>query len=452
MRIFFLLAFRNFIKSVGLNALNLLGLSAGIIAALLIIVYADHEYHFDHFHQKVDNIFRVEGRTNGSEWYVNLGVEHARELATGTYPEIEAVVMLNRGERAFFQASTGPRFPETNVLQTDVGSRFFDLFDFELIAGSQEEALAAPHSLVLTQSLAEKYFGDQAPLGQTVYYDTIPLQVTAVLSDLPSDSHIDFDLLLTSPSLDQTSHYHVATYVALSRGADELTLKEKILAMDVAYDEYHELADVELMPLGDIHLRSTASFGSSGKGDPLQLRILLVVGGLILLITIANYLNLASALYLGKGRAVGVRKVFGESRKLLIRSLVLESFLMVLLTVPIIWIGFSVLLPGLNLLLDVRLENKLVTTPMYGVGTIGFLAFVSMVTVTFPALSLSRSPIHDLLKSKSAMNITGGTHYRNALIFFQFILLFTLGLSGWFMNRQIEYLDSKDVGFDPVGV
>ncbi len=451
MRLFIHLAIRNFLKSASLNALNMLGLSAGIVAALLIIVYADHEYHYDQFHTKAGNIFRLEAKTSGSSWYSNIGVEHARELGSGTYPEVSAVVQVNRGERAFFRNPDGGRFPESDILQTNAGSRFFEVFDFEVKHGNPDHLLDEPNALVLTESKARKYFGDSPAVGKTIYYDTIPLKVTGVLKDLPSDTHFDFDFLRTNPNWND-GHYHVTTYLELVPDANPVALNEKILKMDVAYNEYHELTDAQLMPVEDIYLYSDAAFGGSGKGDLLQLKVLLVIGVLILLITVTNYLNLSLALYLGKGRAIGVRKVFGETKGQLVRALAGESFLMILLTLPVILLGFSLLLPGLNLFLDVRLGNKLLTSLPYILGTVSFLMVVSFLTVIFPAISLGNMPINTLLKSKSAMNITGGTRYRNGLIFLQLILLFTLGISGWFMNQQIQYLDNKDMGFDATGV
>lgn len=450
MSIFFNLSVRNFLKSLGLNSLNILGLSLGIIAALLIIVYADHEYNYDDFHTNTPNIYRMEGKTNGDQWFSNIGIEYLRELTSGTYPEIINSVKLNRGRKAFFSTSD-QRFAENNILQTDPGSLFFDVFGFKVLEGSRESLLEEPNAVVLTKSTAEKYFGAQSPVGQVLTYDTIPLKVTGVMEDIPSNTHLTFDLILTNPQLYSRDHYHTHTYFELEDEVNVANLEQKIVDIDLDLDEYHQMTAIQLMPVSDIYLESTAAFGAAGKGDPLQLSVFLIVGALILLISITNYTNLSLAIYLGKGRAIGVRKVFGESRNRVVRSFMYESFLMILLTVPIILIGFSFALPALNIFLDVNLENKLLTSPLYIFGGMGFLAIVSIFTVMFPALTLSRTSSNLLMKSKSAMNITGGS-FRNGLILVQFVLLFTLGVSGWFMNQQIRYLDNKDMGFDPSNV
>ncbi|MEO9485088.1 MAG: ABC transporter permease [Ekhidna sp.] len=451
MSIFFNLSIRNFLKSIGLNSLNILGLSLGVIAALLIIVYADHEYHYDQFHQSASNLFRMEAKTNGDAWFSNLGVEHSRELIGGAYPEVKNRVLVNRAPKAFYSYRDN-KFAETNIIQTNPGSVFFDIFDFEVLEGNPEGLLEEPNAIVITRSIAEKYYGEASPIGEVLTRDTIQYKVTGVIADLPTNTHLNFDLIYTNPSLYERDHHHSQIYFELSNDVSIGQLEDKILAMDVARDEFHKLSEVQLMPVSDIYLESDAAFGSGGKGDPLQLKVFLIIGALILLIAITNYVNLSLAIYLGKGRAVGIRKVFGESKTHIVLAFIYESLTTMLLTLPIILIGFSFALPALNIILDVNLSNVLLSSPLYIFGTLAFLALIGIITVLYPAIALSNTDVNSLMKSKSAMNITGGTKYRNGLIFFQFILLFTLGISGWFMNKQIRYLDNKDMGFDATNV
>lgn len=451
MSLFFHLSIRNFLKSVGLNTLNILGLSLGVIAALLIIVYADHEYNYDQFHQKASNIYRMEARTNGEAWFSNLGVEHSRELIGGAYPEVINRVLINRAPKAFLSYKD-IKFAETKLIQTNPGSDFFEFFDYEVIEGNRNNLLEEPNAIVLTKSMAEKYFGESSALGEVLTNDTIQYKVTGVLADLPTNTHLDFDMLYTNSTFYDREHHHSQNYFELGNDVDISQLEEKIEAMDVALNDFHILSEVKLVQVPDIYLESDASFGSAGKGDPLQLKVFLIVGALILLIAITNYVNLSLAIYLGKGRAVGIRKVFGESKTQIVLAFIYESLTTMLLTIPIILIGFSFALPAMNILLDVNLENMLLTSPVYILGTLGFLACISIITVIYPAIALSTTDANTLMKSKSAMNITGGTKYRNGLIFLQLILLFTLGISGWFMNQQIRYLDNKDMGFDATNV
>ncbi len=452
MKIFLNLALRNFLKSKGLNSLNVLGLSLGLIAATLIILYADHEFHYDSFHQDAENIYRMEGKTNGDQWFANLGMEHGRELTSGKYPEVKDKVMLNSGQKAFLKYKDR-KFAEKGIHRTNPGSSFFKLFDFKVLEGNKESLLEDPYSVVLTKSAAKRYFEDESAIGETLEYDTLLLKVTGVIEDLPSNSHIDFDILYTNPRLYNLEHFHTQTYLQLHNDVDPVSLRDKILEMEgVAFNEFHELSDVRLMKLPDIYLESDAAFGTAGTGDPLQLLVFMVIGGLILLISVANYVNMSLAIYLSKGREIGVRKVFGESQGQIIKAFIYESFFITLIIVPLVIMGLGLSLPVFNELLGINLPNKLFTSPTYLFSALGLVVAISLLTVIYPATALAKTKTNILMKSKSVMNITGGTQYRNALIFFQFVLLFTLGISAWFMNRQISYLDSKEMGFDPTGV
>ncbi len=158
-KIFFNLLLRNFLKHKLLNSFNTLGLSLGLTAAILIILYADHQLSYDSFHKNAENIYRLEATTNSPDWSSNLGFEHARELGAGTYPEILNIVQVNNQGETYISAN-GKRWAEKNIKKVAPGSQFFQLFDFEILERSKENILEAPYSVILTKSTAEKYFGD----------------------------------------------------------------------------------------------------------------------------------------------------------------------------------------------------------------------------------------------------------------------------------------------------
>lgn len=451
LRIFTNLLVRNFLKDKLLNSLNILGLSLGMIAALLILLYADHELSYDRFHENANDTYRLEAVTNNDQWFAHIGMEHGKELTSGRYPEVKSVVQLSWNERTFLTYNQ-ERFSEDKIYKTKSGSEFFDMFTFKALLGDKQQFLEEPYATVITASTAKKYFGDANPLGEVLRYDSIPLKITGVIEDLPSNSHLDFNLLYTNPVTFSREHFHTQTYVQLVSDADPAGLESKIKAMDVAHDEFHELSAVRLMPLPNIYFGSDAAFGTGGKGDMLQLTVFIIIGSLILLIAVANYINLSLAVYSSKGLEIGMRKVLGESRSQIVRAFIWESSFMSLLTLPLVFLGLYLALPVFSELLEVNLENKLLTSATYWLGTLLFILVVSIITVAYPAMHLSKTRISDLIKSKSAINNSGGVKLRNALIFIQFILLFTLGISAWFMNRQISYLDNKDMGFSAKGV
>ncbi len=443
---YFRLFIRTFFKQKTLNFLNVLGLSLGVISATLIMLYIDHEHSYDNYHLEADNIYRLEATTNDDQWFSSVGVEHARELNSGLYPEVNRIVQINPSSRAFVQYGD-QKIPETDAYQTTVGSGFFELFHVNVLEGNPRTFLAEPHNVVLTNSTAAKYFGDQSALGESFYFDSTLLIVTGVIEDIPTNSHLQFSLIYTNPDLYSLDHFHTHTYIHLVSNTDPGLLEDKILEMDVAFNEFHKLSDVKLMPLTDIHLSSEAVFGSGGKGDKMQLVAFLIMGSLILLISVTNYVNLSLAELLNKGREVGIRKVFGESRFQIIRSFFIDSVMLGLFAIPIVMIGLIIFMPVASQYLGVNLEPKLLSEPVYWVAIPGLLISVNLITVIYPSASLNLLNIDTMIKTRSLIAQKSGVRYRNLLLFVQFILLFTLGISAWFMNQQVRFLDDKDMGF-----
>lgn len=451
-KIFLNLLLRNFLKDKLLNSLNIIGLALGLTAAMLIVLYADHELSFDEFHPDGDNIYRMEARTNNPIWFSTLGMEHGRELISGKYPEVRETVELNNSNQTFFSYGQ-KRFLEKQVNQVAPGSSFLDFFGFELIQGDAKSALEAPHSVILTKTTAQKYFENEQAIGKVLKFNSISLTVTGIIEDLPTNTHLSFDVLYTNPTTFGQDHFHTNTYVKLVNGASATSLEEKILAMEgVALDEFHELSEVSLIPVADIYFESQAGFGSGGQGDKMQLSIFMVIGALILLISVANYINLSLAIYSGKGMEIGMRKVLGESKNNITRAFFFESLIMALLTIPLLLVGLKLVLPEFNRFMGLEIQNQLLSSPAYWIILISFLGLLSAFTVIYPSLTLAKRKVSLLLKSKASIHTTGGVKLRNVLIFIQFILLFTLGISAWFMNRQLNYLGNKDMGFDAQGV
>ncbi|MDW3194916.1 MAG: ABC transporter permease [Cytophagales bacterium] len=430
-----------------LNSINLLGLSLAGTAAILVFLYVDHETSFDQFHEASKNIVRLEAKTNSDEWFSNLGVEHARALKNGTYPELERLTVLNRRSRAFVETNN-QRFAEENIYQTSVGSAFFEMFDFPFVEGSPEQALKDPKQIVLTESTARKYFGNAPALGQIVIYDSTSYSIAGVIADLPTHTHFEFDLVVNSGSFNGTDHFHGNAYLKLYPDVNRKVLEQKILELDVAYNEYHDLQGVRLMNIGDIHLKSDVSFGASGKGDLVQIRIFQVLAILILAVAAINYVNLSFAIFLNKGKELGMRKILGETRMEIIIHLSLQAVTTALLALPFIALGLYFSLPSFEALMGIKITALLFEHPAYIFLGIGLLVLIGLLTVIYPLAAIGQISIGEMLKSKQLLNGHGGVRYRNLLMFIQFVFLFALGISAWFMNRQISYLDEKDKGFD----
>lgn len=430
-----------------LNTINLLGLSLAGTAAILVFLYVDHETSFDQFHKGSENIVRLEAQTNSNEWFSNLGVEHARALKNGAFPELESVVTLNRRTRAFVDVNK-QRFTEENIYQTSIGSSFFETFDFNFVEGSAEQALKEPKQIVITAAKARKYFGNDLAFGKTIIYDSTSYTITGVVEDLPTHTHFEFDLMINNGSFNGTDHFHGHSYLRLYPDVNRNALEGKILNLDVAFNEYHTLSGVRLINVSDIHLESDASFGASGKGDWVQIRIFQVLAILILAVAAINYVNLSFAIFLNKGKELGMRKILGETRMEIILHLSLQAITTSLLAIPFIALGLLFSLPAFENLMGIQITTLLFERPVYIFLGITLLVLIGLLTVIYPLAAIGQISIGEMLKSKQLLNGHGGIRYRNLLMFIQFVFLFALGISAWFMNRQISYLDEKDKGFD----
>ncbi|MEO1054608.1 MAG: ABC transporter permease [Bacteroidota bacterium] len=446
-RNFFRHFFRNLIKSGVLNAFNIIGLSLGLTATLLITLYVEHEFCFDSFHPHADQLYRLEAQTNSEIWFANLGIEHARELGNGSYPEVEGLVKFN-GRAQGFVLKDGERFAEDKVFQTNVGSTFFDLFGFTFLEGDKRTALGDANNMVITQTIAQKYFGDDDALGETLNYDSTLFTITGVIEDLPTYTHFDFDMLVTNSKLYERQHFHTYTYLKLNGQASSTALEDKILSADVAFNDAHILTAARLVPVTDIHLASDSAFGDSSKGDLLQINVFIVLGILIMIIAAINYVNLSFAIFLNKGKEVGVRKVLGETRWQIILSLSKQAIMTTLLALPLVALGLFFLAPEFGRYMHVDIVSVLLNNPIYLVYGVLLLVVVGLSTVIYPFLALNKMDVGSLMKSGLLLTPSGGVQYRNVLILVQFVFLFTLGISAWFMNQQIQYLDDKDKGFN----
>jgi len=187
-KIFLNLITRNFLKEQTLNILNILGLTFGLIAFALVILYTDHEYSYDEFHHDPENTYRLEGKTNNEFWFSNIDREYSKEMKSGSYPSIKRVVQFTTLGNIFLSIGE-KRFGENKIYRVQPGSDFFEIFDIEMLEGQKEGILDEPYATVLTRATAEKYFGDEPALGKVINYDTLLLVVKGVIADLPTNTH-----------------------------------------------------------------------------------------------------------------------------------------------------------------------------------------------------------------------------------------------------------------------
>ena len=352
-------ALRNLFKHKGYAFINILGLAVGIAASVLIFLYITNEMSYDKFHEKADRTYRIT-----ADWS-NKGDSRIHQLGTPfilaqtireKYPQVEAVTQISGPLGDVIIKYRDTAFKETEAFCAE--SSFFEVFGFPLLKGNPKTSLRDPNMMVMTQSLAKKYFGDEDPLGKTIEMqdsgDKVIFQVTGVMEDIPLNSHFRFDMLISmktiypEPNMGWTWNNY-ATYVTLSEGVIQSFMEEKLVEIDKVYCEggrEHIPWIWTLEPITRIHLHSDLVTGNQPNGSMAYVRLFTIVAVLILLIAGINFVNLATARSARRAKEVGLRKVVGSLRRQLIQQFLGESVLMSLIALFFAVIFIQAALPS----------------------------------------------------------------------------------------------------------
>ncbi len=355
---YFKVAMRNLYKHKGYAFINILGLAVGIAASVLIFLYVTYELSYDTFHEKADRIYRIKAdwSNKGDSRIHQLGTPFVlAETIRENYPQAEAVTQISGPLGDVILKYEDTAFKETEVFCAEPS--FFDVFSFHLLEGSPETCLQDPHMMVMTQSLAERYFGDEDPLGKTLEMQAFGekefFKVTGVLEDIPGNSHFRFDMLISmktvypEPNKGWTWNNY-ATYLSLQKGVTQGLMEEKLVEIDRIYCEggqEHIPWIWTLDPITRIHLHSDLVTGNQPNGSMSYVRLFSIVAVLILLIAGINFVNLATARSARRAKEVGLRKVVGSLKRQLIQQFLGESILMSLIALAFAVMLIQIALP-----------------------------------------------------------------------------------------------------------
>jgi len=461
-------AFRNLLKNKGFTAINVLGLALGLATCLLIVFYVFDELSYDRFNTKADRIYRVNNDIKFGGIANSYAVSPAPLAAAikADFPEIEQVVRF-RSQGGFQVKKGNQNIQEYNVLYADPS--IFDVFSLPMIDGSPSKALTEPHSVVITEHTAKKYFDRTNVVGQVfTFNDTAQYKITGVIKDIPRQSHFNFDFLVSLPTLAESRDNswfssNFVTYILLKQGANYKKLEAKlpgffkkqagpqlgsILHLDFAkFEQAGNYVRLNLMPLKKIHLESNRVAELGANGDIKTVYIFSAIAIFILLIACVNFMNLSTARSSNRAREVGVRKVLGSPRKYLIAQFLTESMMVTLLGALIAvftaW-GFLHLfneMSGKELTITPQIISWLLPSLLAIIIVIGCLAG------SYPALFLSGFNPIDVLKGKLAGGFKGG-FLRSFLVVFQFFISITLIIGTLIIYNQLKYIQSKDIGYD----
>ena len=452
---FLKVAIRNFTHRFGYSFLNILGMTLGITSALYLILYVSDELSYDRYHEKADRIYRVQSHiteTDDEFTWIVAQIPFAPQVRED-YPEVEGVTRIFGFDRALFTYGENS-FTEEDVYYAD--STFFELFTYRVLEGNTDGALDNPYSIVLTRSMADRYFSSGQAVGEALKVGEDLYTVTAVIQDVPKNSHLLFDGLVSRNTLPREmgswGNFGVYTYILLREGENASAFQDKIQGM---YDRYmasifEEMGinvEYELMPLTRIHLYSDNANEPQPTGSIQYVIIFGIVAFFLVLIAILNYINLATARSARRAREISLRKVTGSSRRLLIFQFLTESTFLTILSLILSIILLMLVLPQLNLLSGKDFSLDVLVRPVMILSMLGIVALVGILGGTYPAFYLSRFSPMAAMKGASQKGSSGGT-FRKVLTVIQFTIAGVMIACTMIVIRQLNYLQNKDQGWD----
>jgi len=454
-------ALRKINRQKSYSFINITGLSAAMACALLILTFIQFELSFDRFFENSDRTFLValrEGSPEEDSYEISTPEILSKALKT-SIPEIEKAGIVRRSRSALIQAGDR-RFTEDGLF-ADAG--FFELFSFDLVLGSRAAVLAAPHSIVLSDRLAEKLFGDANPVGQSIHYKGIflsqDLVVTGVVKHPPKNSHLQFDYLVSTATMAQTERlkgwfnawntYAFHTYVELQQKQARHQVEKKIrLLIKEARPETNLREDaVFLQPVTDIHLKSRVA-GATATNSRIQTVYLFgSIALIILLIAGINSMNLSTAWATTRNKEVSMRKVIGAQRIDLIKQFMGEAYLLTALAMALSILMFYAFFPVFSGFVGIDLTvNEVDIVPL--VLSIGAtIIFVGAFSGLYPSLVLSSFQPFSIEKKLSTAWLRGA-RVRNLLVVFQFSAVTLLMIGTLVITRQLNFIRHKNLGYN----
>lgn len=469
LRSYVTLALRSLYKQAGYSLLNLSGLAVGIACFVVILLYVKDEQSFDTFHRHSKQTYRlldfrkVDGTGEESASApIMLG-----EAMKADYPnEIRASVRFFNFQAPTLALAHTPvtgevrQFNERKLFFTDPD--FFEVFDFPLSAGDERTALLEPNQVLITQEMAQKYFGDTDPLGKVLRFeDKHDLTVAGVFGDLPSNSHLDFDFLVSFSTLDNPEVLRTRlkeswiwnpawTYLVLNENVNPADMEAKFPEFVKSHFDKsrHDRVKLYLQPLEEIHLESKLDYEMGPNSDKAYVYVFTTIAIFILLISCFNFINLTTARSTRRAREIGMRKILGGYRTQLIGQFLSESVITSLVSLalafPVIWL----LLKVMNNFSGKNLSLNWTEQPMLLLGLLGLTMLIGLISGIYPAFFLSSYRPAQAVKGGRYVEASRGIVFRKVLVVGQFSLSVILIVGTTIALKQLDFLQKRSLGFD----
>ena len=469
---YFKIAIRNILKQKFYSAINILGLSIGIIGSLFVIIYIKDELSYDKFHDDLDRMYRAVLSAKLGDQEVD-GIYTCPPLARGMVEEIPEVAEATR-----FNAFDGlvvtygdDSYTENSVAVAD--SNFFNFFTFQLIEGLADEVLKEPNSIVMADHIARKYFGDESAVGKIVTLNQDDsYQVTGVYEAFPANSHFHFEVLISvsddsGMNSNQWTSNYLQTYFKIHEESTTEGIEEKLDEMVAVhagpeFDQFMEGGFEQFLegggrykyffqPVADIHLHSHYDGELEPNGNITYVYIFSAIGLFIIVIACINFMNLSTARSAGRAKEVGMRKALGSVRRALIFQFLVESMVYAIIALIIALAGVYLLLPSFNLIAGKELTiQHLLMGDMIGYAVLITL-FVGLLAGSYPAFYLTSFSPAQVMKSSTGGRTKGGW-IRGSLVVLQFFISIVLMICTVIVYEQLQYSQNISLGFNKENV
>jgi putative ABC transport system permease protein len=464
------IAWRNLLRHKGYFFINIFGLAIGLACCILILLHIHDELNFDRFHEQANRLFRViqvRERADG-EQHLAYAVGPLGPALVSEFPEIESAARFFQGWRMTVKRDASG--PTGQIVRENffTDESFFELFDFTLIAGDRGRALSEPGSVVLTESMAQKLFADEDPLGQPLKIEAedfpefveTPFIVTGMLRDPPHNSHLDFNLLISHSTLDRFEDVRswftswtntiVITYLLLDNPAAQSNLESKLNTfVNTHRGEAATQSRFYLQPLTDIHFGSAqiSAEHNTNEGQIIYIYVFSLIAIFIAAIACINYMNLATARSMKRAKEVGLRKVVGAGRGQMIGQFLAESMLNSAIAF-VIAIGLvEAALPFFNSLAGASLSLSIAGNAAFLLAALALVVIVGLIAGSYPAFYLSGLKPVAILKGDLKASAQR-SRLRQGLVVVQFALSILMIAATLVVFRQLEFARSKQLGFN----
>jgi len=470
---FLKIALRNLLKNKVYTFINIIGLAVGIASCLIILMHVEDELSYDKFHEKSDRVYKLALERLYPEHVTNYAITpHSfSEVLVRDFPEVSNSVRLFGGGnnpvvvRYVDEKGEETSFEESRFMAAD--STFFDIFSFKLLNGDPQTALASAQNIVLTKAMATKYFGESDPMDKTLNTDFGEFTVAGVMENIPENSHFQFDFLSAIKGIpffqnENFTGFSCHIYLELEKEALPEVVESKFPKMvetyaapqiesnlNTTYEEYTAAGNgynYSLIPLTDIHLFPIEYQGElKAGGDINDIYIFISIAILILLIACINFMNLSTARSTERAKEVGIRKTLGSPRSGLVGQFLTESVVLTLIATALALGLVYLALPYFNQIADKSLVLQFDSWSIIIVAT--FAVLVGLLAGSYPAFVLSGFNPVKVLKGRLITN-KSSAWLRNGLVIFQFAISIVLITGTLIVQQQLDYIKSKDLGYD----